>query len=213
MTLTMAIAAATAATAAAAADPAQDSAAQAMEVLERTKEVDADYALYLWNRVTPPDRDPVENWSAEFHSGDLHRVETPETRAVANCRTRAGAVFSVETGEVREGPDVADAACGINTNVAIVSAEWLGPVETALGPAERVRIVDEAHVRQYDVSREGVLLRTTYSENGAAGDLLLTAEAVRLETALPASDMFDRGSLERSFVPDRYKAPPAPALR
>lgn len=195
--------------AAAATDAPGESSAKAMEVLERTRTTDATYALYVWNRIAIPGQEPVEEWSAEFHSGDLHRVETPRDRVVADCGAGTGTALSLATGEVTEGPQIAGAACGINANAAITGAQWVGPVQTPLGSAERVRILDREHVRDYDVAANGALLRTAYSENRPGGRLLLTATAVGLEPALPEAAMFDRKSLERSFVPDRYKAPPA----
>lgn len=180
-----------------------------MEILERTKTVTGTYALYLWNRVTLPDQEAIEEWSAEFHSGDLHRVETPRDRVIANCREHVGAAFSLVTGEITEGPQIAGAACGIDTNASIVRAKWLGPVRTPFGEAQRVLVADPENVRQYDVSDQGVLLGATYRQNQPGNRLLLTAEAVKLEPVLPGVGMFDRESLRTSFVPDAYKVPPA----
>jgi hypothetical protein len=187
------------------ADQSQGASARALDVLERTRKVDGTYALYIWNRITPRDKEPTEEWSAEFHSGDLHRVETPRDRLIANCRAGTGVALSLVTGEVVEGPQVAGAACGINRNRPMISAEWLGRVSTPMGEADRVRVVDRDNVRQYDVSREGVLLGATYAENRPGRYLVLTAEAMKLDSALPHADMFDRKSLQESFVPHQFR--------
>lgn len=177
----------------------------AIQVLEKTKTVKATYSLYVWNRITLAGSEPVEEWGAEFHSGNLHRVETPRDRVVADCSAHTGAALSLLTGKLVEGPQVASAACGINTNASIVAVDFLGPIQSAFGEAQRVRVIDRQHVREYDVSDNGVLLRTTYSENRPGGNLLLTAEAVALEASLPDKNMFDQSSLEKSFVPEKYQ--------
>ncbi len=186
----------------------KDTSVTALQVLQKTKTPTTEYALYIWNRVTLPKQPPVEEWSAEFHSGDLHRVETPRDRVVANCRLLTGASLNLVTGAVSEGAQVANAACGINTNGSNVTFEWLGPVHSMFGRAERIRLTDPSYIRVYDVSDAGVLLRTTYSENREGGSFLLTASAVGVEKVLPSMDMFDRSSLVKSYVPDRYKRQP-----
>ena len=189
---------------------AQDGQSRVLEVLERTKTTRVTYALYMWNRVMPADQAPREEWSAEFHSGDLHRVETPLARAVADCAAGTGTAFFVDSGEYVEGPQVARSACGINTNIVFQSAEWVGEVRTRFGVADRVRIVDEQNVRHYDVSRDGILLGSTYAENAPGERLQLSTVATAVLRTLPEPDMFDRDSLARSFVAEVYRQPPQP---
>ena len=181
------------------------------DIVARTKTTTGPYALYLWNRLTLTGEAPLEEWSAEFRSGDLHRVETPRDRIVANCRTGTGFAYSVETGQTDDGAWIARAACGINTNVPFQAIEWQGRVQTKFGPADRIRIVAGDLIRRYDVSPEGVLLRTVFWENGPGEAQQLVGWAVGVEKALPDDDMFSRASLKRSAVPARYKrAPQAP---
>lgn len=189
---------------------AQDSSDQerVLEVLERTKSTRSTYALYVWTRVAEPGQAPREEWGAEFHSGDLHRVETPDNRVIADCRAGTGVGLAVESGETFDGPGVARVACGINTNRVFHSAEYRGVVQTRFGPADRVRLIDDELVREYDVSRDGVLLRTVFALNGPGEPEILVAEAVDVARELPARDMFDRQSLDRSYVPDNYRRPP-----
>mgnify|MGYP001024584072 CR=1 FL=1 len=182
---------------------------EASAVLEKTKSTSSTYSAYYWNRITLPNKEPVEEWSAEFHSGNMHRVETPKDRVIADCRAKTGTVLNIVSGEVMEGPQVANAACGINTNFAITQIESLGTVRSAFGKLQRVRVADSQNIRQYDVSGDGVLLAATYSENRTDGHTLLSMKAVKLERELPARDMFDRSSLQRSFVSEDYKRAPA----
>jgi hypothetical protein len=169
------------------------------------------YSLYLWNWVTPPGEPPSEGWSAEFHSGELHRVETPRDRLVANCRTGTGFAYSIESGRILEGEWIARTACGIDTNTTFAAAEWKGLVQTPFGPADRIRIVTSELIRRYDVSPGGVLLGTTFYDNSPGETERLVNWAVAVENRLPARDMFDKASLDRSFVPERYKRSPAKA--
>lgn len=176
---------------------------EAESVLRSTKTTTATYSLYIWNRITKPQEVPVEEGAVEFHAGDLHRVETPRDRLIADCRKMTGTYLSVETGKLIEGPQVAHATCGINTNSEILSAEVEGEVRTRLGKAKRIRITDAQNIRVYDVSEDGVLLRSTYQENRPNGAVLIVAEGVRLDKSVPDPAMFDRASLERSYFPER----------
>lgn len=188
--------------------PSSGNEARVLEVLERTKITRVTYSLYIWNRITPPGEEAREEWSAEFHSGELHRVETPRDRVIANCRTLTGTAISLETGERIEGPSVARVACGINTNRRFSAVEWLGTIQTRFGAADRLRLIDDELIRQYDVSRDGVLLGTVFAVNRPGEPAVLTASAVAVKGDLPERDMFDVESLSRSVVPDRYRQPP-----
>jgi hypothetical protein len=181
---------------------------RARAVLDRTKTVNGTYALYSWNWVTIPGQEPTEEWSAEFHSGDKHRVETPEYRLIADCSLATGSIFEISSGKIESGEWVAGVSCGINTNKPILELDWVGPVRTEFGPAERVRIVDSEHIREYDVSPEGWLLASTYAENTPDAHRLGKTKAVKLERALPETNMFDPASLQKSFVPAEYRVAP-----
>lgn len=179
---------------------------QVKAVVDRTKTTQETYAQYSWNEIVADGR-TIQEWAAEFHSGDKHRVETPRDRVIADCRAQTGIALSLVTGKTVEGPMVARSACGINTNKAFTSAEWQGLVRTRFGPADRVRLADKDVVRTYDISPTGVILRTTYVD-GADRRLVLSSEAVGVLPQLPASDIFDKASLARSYVPERFKTAP-----
>jgi hypothetical protein len=95
-------------------------------IIALTRETQSTYAAYFWNKITREGEEPIGEWSAEFHSGHMHRVETPRERIIADCKTMTGTYLSVETGERIRGTKVANAACGINTNQLIISGRKLG---------------------------------------------------------------------------------------
>ena len=179
------------------------------DVVDRSKTTRATYALYSWNEITRKEG-PVQEWGAEFHSGDQHRVETPRDRVIADCKAQTGSALSLVTGKTVEGPSVARAACGINTNKAFTAIEWKGLVQTPFGVADRVRLSDKDDIRTYDISPAGVILRTIYAQNSPDAPIGLSSEAVGVLSELPAPDMFDKASLARSYVPDRFKTAPGP---
>ncbi len=183
---------------------------KAKEVVDRSKTTRTTYAMYSWNEVTFKGQ-PVQEWGAEFHSGDKHRVETPRDRVIADCKAQTGVALSLETGKTVEGPSVARAACGINTNKAFTAVEWQGLVRTPFGPADRVHLSDKTDIRTYDISPTGVILRSTYVQNSPEQRMGLSSEAVAVDSELPAPDMFDKASLARSYVPDRFKTMPGSA--
>jgi hypothetical protein len=178
-----------------------DGNAAAFAVLERTKTTRATYTIHIWNRVTNPNKPAFEEASAEFHKGDLHRIETPRDRVVADCRAKTGAHLSVETGEITEGPEIAAFACGINTNFPILSIEILPNVETKFGVAQRVRVTDKQNIREYSILENGALANTTYTENRVAGQVLVVAEATLIENSVPEDVMFDKASLGMRYLP------------
>lgn len=111
-----------------------------LAVVERTRKPTANYSAYSWNWLTVPGKAPREEWSAEFHNGSRHRVETPGVRLVADCAVGTGVGTGLEDGVTTRGQAVANAACGINSNKDLEKAEHLGQLQTSFGPADRVRL-------------------------------------------------------------------------
>lgn len=99
-------------------------------------------------------------------------------------------------------------ACGINTNRQFLAAESLGRVKGRFGAADRVRLADEENIRTYDISDDGLILRTTYELNNSDRALVLDVETVALVQSLPSQNMFDEASLGMSFVPEKFKSTP-----
>jgi hypothetical protein len=163
----------------------------------------------MWNEVTPKDEKPFEEWSAEFHSGDLHRVEIPKIRIVADCAAMNGTQLNVETGERFTDSSVAKTACGINANPEIVSARKLGKETTAFGKAVAIEIVDARERREYYVSEDGILLRTVISDTGNGGHRWVVSQATHVSGTLPEGDIFSEQSLDRSIVAAEFREPPS----
>lgn len=178
---------------------------RAKAILDTTKTTRSTYSIYIWNTVTNPEKIPFKEASAEYHSGDLHRVETPRDRIIANCREKTGAYLAVTSGKLIEGPSVAAAACGINTNFPILAMASLGEVKTKFGKAQRISVTDAQTVREYDVSPEGILLKSIYRENRVGGAILIVSEVVRLERQVPDQAMFVQTSLSRRYLPLNLK--------
>lgn len=185
-------------------------------VLARTKSAGTTYAVYQWQRITPDGAPAREEWAAEFNAGHLHRVETVEGRVIANCETMAGSYLPLSTGAILTGPRFANAACGIDTNRPMTDQRWLGVVQTPFGKADRVRLIDDRYIRSYDITDRGVIVRAVYRKSTAGNPLVLVQVAVALSSTLLSGQLFDEASLQRSFVPERYKSRPdlpASALR
>jgi hypothetical protein len=177
-------------------------------VIARTKATTTTYALYQWTRLTPPGGRRVEEWAAEFNAGNLHRVETPRDRVIADCRAKTGMWLTLATGQVVRGERVAGAACGIKSDKPMLRMEMLGQVTTPNGKADRVRITDADNIRTYEVSADGILVHAVYQANSAASPVVLDSNTAGLERKLPATDMFSEASLRTSFVPATYRIAP-----
>jgi hypothetical protein len=180
---------------------------EVVNIIALTRETQSTYAAYFWNAITREGEEPVGEWSAEFHSGNLHRVETPRDRIIADCKAMTGTYLVIETGELIEGPEVAKAACGINANQKIISKRKLANVRTQFGEASRIEINDSEFRRTYDVSKESVLLAGTMSDAGKDGKLRMINKATHVSRLLPKGDIFSVVSLYRSVVAEKFKRP------
>lgn len=177
-------------------------------IVARSKSTRETYAAYYWNRMEHPGQPTVEEWSAEFNAGGLHRVETPRDRVIADCAARTGTYLSLPTGNVVTGSQVAGVACGISTNRQFLTMESLGRIKTRFGDADRVRVADAELVRTYDISDDGIILRTIFETNDNRHLTVLDVETVAISRTLPRSDIFNEASLKNSVVPDYYKVAP-----
>jgi hypothetical protein len=189
-----------------AADPGPDPRAKA--ALDRTKRTRETYALYSWNWVKGSGLDTGPHWSAEFHRGRLHRVETPHVRVIADCAAGTGTMFEVDSGRTESNASNAGAACGINSNFPIRNLEWLGRKKTRFGALDMLRVVDPADERIYAVDQAGVLVASEIFPRGKGTGSCLQQEPLAVEKALPAQDMFSAESLRTSFAAPRYQPTP-----
>lgn len=174
------------------------------EVIERTRRTTETYSLFAWNDV--PEAGKIKDgWSAEFHQGNLHRLETPGIRVVADCDAMTGTSLDVATGKKFSDTSIAKAACGINTNFPIHSAEWLGRYPTRFGEANRIRITATDAVRTYDVLDNGALVAALYADG--EGRSLVKNHAIAVLATVPRN-IFSEESLIKSFVPAQFQSKP-----
>jgi hypothetical protein len=188
------------------AEPAADPRAQA--AFDRTKRTESTYALYAWNWVKGPGFPTGPHWSAEFHRGHLHRVETPHVRVVADCAAGTGTTLDVATGRSETGPAAARGACGINSNFPVRDLEYLGRRDSRFGGLDLLRILDPADERLYAVDDNGVLVASEIFPRDPAARYCVQQEPLAVEKVLPAEDMFSAQSLQRSFAASRFEAVP-----
>ena len=195
--------------------PASASVQQSVEAeatIARSRQTQATYALYGWNWIRDFGGVPMQGWSAEFHRGHLHRVETPDARAIADCRARTGVSIVLSTGETRSGETVANSACGVNANPEATAASLLPRRESRFGAVDMVQLLDPREKRSYAIDDRGVLVAAEIFPRDPAGLYCVQNEAVAVEAELPEEDIFSEKSLERSVVPERYRsAPDSPA--
>lgn len=175
------------------------------KIVERSKITPTIYSLYGWNVITIPGQEPVEEWSAEFNSGPMHRVETPRDRVIANCQALTGTALSLTTGQLISGPSVAKSACGIDTGKAILSSNVISKVSSRFGSADRIQLTDSDYVRTYDISDDGIIIRCVYALNDPAKTVVLKLEAQQVDRASINADIFSEQSLSKSAVPEKYK--------
>jgi len=173
------------------------------EILARTRTTKATYALYTWYQL--PNLPQKEDWAAEFNLGNMHRVETPLHRIVADCVKGVGTHLSVATGESETGAGWAKAACGINANKPLLSADFIGSHMTKYGKVDRVRVVDKDDIRFYDVTSDGILQYAKTLNNAPGQSLTLDTLASTIVRKPLPPEMFTTDSLKRSYVPAEYR--------
>jgi hypothetical protein len=117
-----------------------------------------------------------------------------------------GTYLQVETGEIVQGPNIARAACGIQSNSKVLEARITGERDSKFGKTRTVWIRDPDSIRTYDIAENGALVAATIDD--LESNHLLKAYAIELVGTVP-SGIFEQGSLARSVVPERYKTVPS----
>ncbi len=179
----------------------------AQALIALTRETRATYMVVSSNLVFRPDGTTVREWSAEFHDGILHRVETPRDRIVADCEAMTGIHLNVATVQIDEEPWVARAACGVQANSTMLSARLGGVRQTRFGPATHLVIIDGTDIRTYDVAPDGALIGATIT--GRDGKKKLVMRAIYYASKV-ADGIFSATSLGRSAVPAHLQEQPKP---
>jgi hypothetical protein len=182
---------------------------RAQEVIDRTRTTRANYSLFSWNHASVKEGPVLDEWSAEFNRGNLHRVETPRDRLVADCEAHTGVHVNLQTLAVSRGLEVAKAACGVQANSKILSASYDGRGDGRFGLADRITVRDPENLRTYEVAANGAIVGATIrSEDGRVSLKMWT---VALENEAP-NDIFTEESLTESAVPEKYRLAPESAV-
>jgi len=174
----------------------------AAAVIVRTRTTQATYALVDTNELHHGGG-TVHEFSAEYNQGDLHRVETPRHRIVANCRTHDAAALNIATGEITHAPEIATFACGMYTNQNLRSADVTGSRQSEFGSVDQIKLVSTDSIKTYEVAQNGAIVAETISD--VNGNPELINRAISLSSKLPAGDLFSEASLARSVVPEGLK--------
>ena len=154
------------------------------------------------------DGTPHEEWSAEFHSGDYHRVETPLTRIVANCRNGTGHAIDVATGLSRRDDPAAAAACGVSSHRLPALENSIEARSTPFGPMAIIRFNDGETDARFGVLNNGAIATAEIIPGASATAQCLQTAATAVLDTLPAPDIFTEQSLTASVVPDDYRVAP-----
>lgn len=178
---------------------------EAEKTIALTRETRGTYSVFFWNVITRPGNPVQAEWSAEFHKGALHRVETPRDRVVANCEKGTGTYLNVESGERIEGPKVAKAACGIQANSRILETRFLGTKSGKWGRSRSVWIRDPENIRTYSIADSGAIIFATIDDLESR-HLLRMAATYLYDTA--PDNIFSAESLARSAVAEKYRKKP-----
>ena len=179
---------------------------EAAKAIALTRETKATYSIYIWNVITRPGIATEEEWSAEFHDGSLHRVETPRDRIIADCVAQTGVYLQISTGEITRGSQVARVACGIQANSQILEARVIGRDNGEFGSTIRVLVRDPENIRTYDIAESGALVAATIDD--LESNHLLKGRAFHLFDSVPAG-IFSEESLKQSAVSEQYRSRPA----
>lgn len=174
----------------------------AEKVIALTRETRENYSVFIWYTITDQLGLPREEWAAEFNRGNMHRVETPHVRIVADCETMTGSSFYVPSGEIYRNPKVARTACGIQANSKIISAKVTGTSNGQYGTVTSLRIVDNEAVRTYEVASNGAIINGTIDDRNNGGGL--TGRTLAMLEDAP-DDIFTEESLFESAVPEEYQ--------
>ena len=181
---------------------ATDGGAEAIANLTRT--TISTYAAYEWGGAVNENGSTEEHWTAEFHSGDWHRMEGPNMRVVANCRTHVGFFYDVTKNESTDAPNAYRGACGIYASPDGTSAIRLPSVESASGRLDRIQITDQKFVRDYAVTSSGVIMASDWNPKSGLQFPCIRSRTVAVVDKLPEGVIFSRQSLALQVTPQKY---------
>lgn len=173
---------------------------EAVAAIARTRDTRADFIVVSDVRVAFEDMAPMEFVGAEFHSGPFHRLEDPNFRVVADCKSRIGYHLTVAENRITSGPDVADSQCGIAPFPAGAKIRFLGRIATKFGEASRIEVDEPVYNRSYDVLESGAIVRNVWRSKAPEG-LIVYQSVATAYCAVPLPESaFTRESLAQTFL-------------
>ena len=177
-------------------------ASHVQSLIRRTQTTDATYALVNANEIRRDDG-TIHEFGAEYNQGDLHRVETPRDRIVANCRTGWVAHLNIASGEISHEGELSRMACGIYIGDGLRSAKVTGSRESQFGPLQQLSIATFTGTRTYEVAPNGAIVFETIADQN--GKVRLITKTIWISPHLPAGDLFSEDSLAKSVVAEQLK--------
>jgi hypothetical protein len=177
-------------------------------VVERTRQTQSTYAVYLWGSALDKDGNTEEHWSAEFHSGDWHRMDSPKIRVIANCRTHVGYFHDVATGQTTDAPNAYRGSCGIYDAPDVSEIIKLDSISSDNRQLDQIKITDAKFIRQYAIDSDGVIVGSDWTAKDGSAAPCVKTRAIAVIPILPEKDIFSEVSLARSVVPVQYQSMP-----
>jgi hypothetical protein len=169
-------------------------------VIERSHAPTVDHSLVTTTRATVYGATSLHR-TAEFHRGSMHRVETAESRVIANCATGERIVYHIVEDRIERSRREDGGACGIGNPEPVLSSRMLPRVTGPWGPADVIELTGADFVRRYAVTEGGVLVSTDYVPRRADVGLAIDTVSVQVRWATPDAAMFEESSLRRAFAP------------
>jgi len=190
--------------------PPQPLSPEVQAVIARTRNPSVDYGVVQTVRITQAG-ETAEQTSAEYERGDMHRVETANARAIANCETGDAVNYLLAENRTERSPGNDGGACGIGAPEPILSSRMLPPVTGPWGRADVIELTGQNFVRRYVVSEDGILVVGDWTPRRPDVGFAIKTLRVVVTRGAPDPAMFEEASLRRAFAqPLGEDAPPAP---
>jgi hypothetical protein len=173
---------------------------KAQEIILRTRSSNGTYTIY-WRTYGGEDGAKTDfAWGATFRRGPLLRYESRDKRVVADCAARTATRYydSIGRNEYSSGLKIAKSYCGIDSELGILSSQYLGQVESKFGLLDKIRVADREAVHVYSVTSGGEIVGVASNYQGSKYTII--AEPMSFDQSVPAGDLFTRKSLTSSKV-------------
>jgi hypothetical protein len=152
---------------------------EALRVLEMSRKTQASFSVISEVTVAFEGMQKQTFTGGEFHSGHYHRIEDPNYRAIADCKSQTGYRLDVATKKLVEGKEAAIGVCGIGHREGLTSLRLLDAVDYKFGKAYRVEAVDNQFRRTYDVMPNGAIVRNVWQTNATTASTVYKSEVIQ----------------------------------